>query len=147
MSSCLIVCKAAENMWTATCTYFTVVLDIVPRLRFLSPNVTKNGFFLALRFKRGVYNLVDPLDIASLFLFLLLLKALQLHSLNVLAFSTCNFHFSRSWMQLVQFFIFSFFISFIISSSHLFFGLPSGRVHIGFHLYTLFYNSLFRHSL
>jgi hypothetical protein len=41
-------------------------------------------------------------------------------------------------MQLVPFFIFSFFISFIISSSHLFFGLPSGRVNIGFHLYTLF---------
>jgi hypothetical protein len=41
-------------------------------------------------------------------------------------------------MQLVQFFIFNFFISFIISSSHLFFGLPSSRVNIGFHLYTLF---------
>jgi hypothetical protein len=42
------------------------------------------------------------------------------------------------WMQLVQFFIFIFFISFIISSSHLFFGLPSGRVNIGCHLYTFF---------
>jgi len=62
----------------------------------------------------------------------------QLHSLNVLALSTYNFHLLRSWMQLVQFFIFSFFISFIISSSHLFFGLPSGRVNIGFYLYTLF---------
>jgi hypothetical protein len=29
-------------------------------------------------------------------------------SLNVLAFSTYNFEFFRSWMQLVQFFIFSF---------------------------------------
>jgi hypothetical protein len=43
-----------------------------------------------------------------------------------LSFSTYNFHLLRSWMQLVQFFIFSFFISFIMSSSHLFFGLPSG---------------------
>jgi hypothetical protein len=49
-----------------------------------------------------------------------------------------NFHLLRSWMQLVQFFIFSFFMSFIMSSSHLFFGLPSGRVNIGFHLYTFF---------
>ena len=58
--------------------------------------------------------------------------------MNVLSFSTYNFHLLRSWMQLVQFFIFSFFMSFIMSSSHLFFGLPSGRVNIGFHLYTLF---------
>ena len=71
-------------------------------------------------------------------LLLLLLQAQQLHSLKVLAFSTYNFHFLRSRMQLVQFFIFSFFIPFIISTSHLFFGLPSGRVNIGFHLYTLF---------
>jgi len=74
----------------------------------------------------------------DLFFLFLLLQALQLHSLNVLAFSTHNFHLLRSWMQPVQFFIFSFFISCIISSSHLFFGLPSGRVNIGFHLYTLF---------
>ena len=40
-----------------------------------------------------------------------------------------NFHLLRSWMQLVQFFIFSFFISFLMSSSHLF---------IGFQLYTYF---------
>ena len=69
---------------------------------------------------------------------LLLLQALQLHSLNFLAFSTHNFHLLRSWMQLVHFFIFSFFISFIISSFHLFFGLPSGLFNIGFHLCTLF---------
>jgi hypothetical protein len=31
-------------------------------------------------------------------------------SLNVLAFSTYNFQFFRSWMQLVQFFIFIFFV-------------------------------------
>jgi hypothetical protein len=41
-------------------------------------------------------------------------------------------------MQLVQFFTFNFFMSFIMSSSHLFFGLPNGRVNIGFHLYTFF---------
>jgi len=39
-------------------------------------------------------------------------------------------------MRLVQFFIFNFFMSFLISSSHLFFGLPSGRINVGFHLYT-----------
>jgi len=41
-------------------------------------------------------------------------------------------------MQLVHFFILSFFMSFLMSSSHLFFGLPSGRVSIGFQLYTFF---------
>jgi hypothetical protein len=56
--------------------------------------------------------------------------------LNVLSFSSYNFHLLRSWMQLVQLFISSFFTSFLMSSSHLFFGLPSGRVNIGFHLYT-----------
>jgi len=45
---------------------------------------------------------------------LLLLLALQPNSLNVLAFSTYNFYLLRSWMQLVKFFIFSFFISFIV---------------------------------
>jgi hypothetical protein len=34
---------------------------------------------------------------------------------DVLAVSTYNFHLLRSWMQLVQFFIFSFYMSFIIS--------------------------------
>jgi len=59
-------------------------------------------------------------------------------SSNVLSFSTYNFHLLRSWMQLVQFYMFSFFISFIISYSHLFFGLPSGRVNISFQLYFFF---------
>ena len=44
-------------------------------------------------------------------------------------------------MQLVQFFIFSFFISFLMSSSLLFFGLPSGLLNIGFHLYTFLLNT------
>ena len=39
-------------------------------------------------------------------------------------------------MQLVQFFIFSFFMSFIMSSSYLFFGLPNGLVNISFQLNT-----------
>ena len=69
---------------------------------------------------------------------LLLLQALQLQSLNVLALSTYNFHLLRSWMQLIQFFIFIFFMSFLMSSSLLFFGLPCGRIDIGFHLYTYF---------
>jgi hypothetical protein len=72
------------------------------------------------------------------YLFLFHLQALQIHSLNVLPFSTYNFHLLRSWMQPVQFFIFNFFISFIISSSHLFFGLPIGHVNVSFHLYTFF---------
>jgi len=69
---------------------------------------------------------------------LLLLLALQLHSLNVWTFSTCNFQLLRYWMHLVQFFIFSFFMLFLMSSFHLFFGLPSGRASIGFCLYNSF---------
>jgi len=53
-----------------------------------------------------------------------------------------NFHLLRSWMQLVQFFIFSFFTSCLMSSSHMFFGLPRGRVNIGLHLYTFFFTIL-----
>ena len=68
----------------------------------------------------------------------LLLCVLQLQSLNILAFSTYTFHLLQSWMRLVQFFIFSFFISFLISSFHLFFCLPSGHVNISFHLYSFF---------
>jgi hypothetical protein len=71
----------------------------------------------------------------------------QLQSLNILALSTYDFHLLRSWMQLIQFFIFSCFISFLMSSSHLFFGLPCGRIDIGFHLYTFLYHSLFWHSM
>jgi hypothetical protein len=47
---------------------------------------------------------------------LLLLYALQLHCLNVLAFSTYNFHLLLSWMQLVQFL-------FSVSSYHLLYHL------------------------
>jgi hypothetical protein len=38
-------------------------------------------------------------------------------------------------------------MSFLMSSSHLFFGLPSGLLNIGFHLYTFFYHSFFWHSM
>ena len=69
---------------------------------------------------------------------LLLLQALQLQSLNVLAFSAYDFHLLRTWMQLIQFSILGFFVSFLMSSSHLFFGLPCGRIDIGFHLHTFF---------
>jgi len=54
--------------------------------------------------------------------------------LNALAFSTYNFRLLQSWMQLVQFFIFNFFMSFRISSSHQFFGLPSGHVNVDYML-------------
>jgi hypothetical protein len=82
-----------------------------------------------------------------LLFFLLFFFRHYIHSLNDLAFSANNFHLLLSWMQLVQFFIFSFFMSFLMSSSRLFFGLPSGLVNIGFHLYTFFYHSLFRYSM
>jgi len=62
----------------------------------------------------------------------------QLQSLNLLVTSTYYFHLLRSWMQLIQFSIFNFYMSFLISSSHLFFGLPFGRIDIGFHLHTFF---------
>jgi hypothetical protein len=58
---------------------------------------------------------------------LLLLQALQLQSSNVLTLSTYDFHLLWSWIQLIQFFIFNFFMSFLMSSSHLFFGLPWWR--------------------
>ena len=62
----------------------------------------------------------------------------QLQSLNVLAFSTYNFHLLRSWVLLIQFFTLNFFLPFLMSSSHLFFGPPCGHIDIGFHLYTFF---------
>jgi hypothetical protein len=84
----------------------------------------------------------------TLFFFLFFFfRRYNFNSLNVLAFSTYNYQFLRSWMQLVQFLIFSFFMSFLMSSSHLFFGPPSGLLNIGFHLCTFFYHSFFWHSL
>ena len=74
---------------------------------------------------------------------ILLLYALQLQSLNVLVFSTYNFQLLRCWMQLVQIFIFSFFMSFLMSSFHLFFGLPNVIFNIGFHLLRIYF---FNHS-
>ena len=40
--------------------------------------------------------------------------------------------------MLIQIFIFSFFMLFLMSSSHFFFGLPRGRIDNRFHLYTFF---------
>ena len=80
-------------------------------------------------------------------LLLFLLWALQLQSLNVLAFSTYNFQLLRSWMQLVQFFIFSFLMSFLMLSSHLFFGLPNGLFNNGFPFTYFFNHSLFWHLM
>jgi hypothetical protein len=42
------------------------------------------------------------------FFFFFFFRHYNFNSLNVLAFSTYNFQILRSWMQLVQFFIFSF---------------------------------------
>ena len=69
-------------------------------------------------------------------LLLLLLQALHLHCLKVLAFSTTSFHLTRSWMHLVQLFIFIILKSSFISFFHLTFGLPANLVDIGFHSYT-----------
>ena len=44
------------------------------------------------------------------FFFFFFFRRYDFISLNVLAFSTYNFHLLRSWMQLVQSFIFSFFM-------------------------------------
>jgi len=49
-----------------------------------------------------------------------------------------EFHLLRSWMQPIQFFIFNFFMSFLMSSSYLLFGLPCGPTDISCDLYTFF---------
>jgi hypothetical protein len=69
------------------------------------------------------------------FFFFFFFRRYNFNSLKVLAFSTCNFQFLRTWMQPVQFFIFSFFLSFLMSSSHLFFGLPKK-----YFIYNIFLN-------
>jgi len=71
----------------------------------------------------------------------------KLQSLDVLAFSTYDFHLLLSWMQLIQFFVFNFFTSFLVSSSLMFFGLPCGHTDIGFHLFSFLYHSVFWHSM
>jgi len=88
---------------------------------------------------------VHPISIYVLFLLLVIVivfffvfRRYELQFFNVLAFSTYDFHLLRSRMQLIQFLIFNFFISFLASSSHLFFGLSCVRIDIGFHVYTFF---------
>ena len=60
------------------------------------------------------------------------------NSCRVLAFSTIFFHSRRSWASSDHLVIFIFLKSFLTSSSHLFFGLPTGRVASGCHLYIFF---------
>jgi len=79
-----------------------------------------------------------PLLLSLILLLFLLLQALKLQSFNILLLSTYYFHLLRSWIQLIQFFIFNFFMSFLMSFSHLFFGLSCGRIDIGFQLHTFF---------
>jgi len=55
-------------------------------------------------------------------------------SCRVLAFSAIFFHSRRSWASSDHLVIFIFLKSFL-TSSHLFFGLPTGRVASGFFLY------------
>jgi hypothetical protein len=65
---------------------------------------------------------------------LLFFQALNFLWLKVLAFSTTSFHFSRSWMQATQFFIFIWQMSCLMLSSHLYLGLPCGLLVRGFQL-------------
>ena len=116
---------------------FRISSCAIPKL-LITPVAANNGL--------DVVNMIAFLSISKKLsaavlqfsLLLLLLQALQVHSVNVVAFSTYNFHLSRSWTQLVQFFIFGFFKSFVTSYSRLFFGLPCGRVNIVFLLYTFY---------
>ena len=53
-----------------------------------------------------------------------------------MAFSTTSFHFSRSWMQVIQFLTFIWQMSCLTSSSHRYLGLPCDLLVRGFHLNT-----------
>jgi hypothetical protein len=57
-------------------------------------------------------------------------------SLNFLAFSTYNIIIFTILDAVSPILYFRFFMSFLMSSSHLFFYLPSGILNTGFHLYT-----------
>ena len=57
---------------------------------------------------------------------------------TVLAFPTISFHLCRSWTRSDHFTTFSFFRSFLTSSSHMDLGLPTGRFVNGCHLYIFF---------
>ena len=67
---------------------------------------------------------------------ILLIK--RYNSCRVLAFSTIFFHSRRSWASSDHLVIFIFLKSFLMSSSHLFLGLPTGQVASGCHLYIFF---------
>jgi hypothetical protein len=57
---------------------------------------------------------------------------------EVSAFSTNSFYLDRFLLQSFQLFIFAFITSFVTSSSHLFWGLPSGLDDMGVHSFTLY---------
>ena len=67
--------------------------------------------------------------------FLLLLQALNfLLRLKCLTFSTTSFHFPQSWTQVIQFLNFICQMSCLMSSSHLYLGLPCDLLVRGCHL-------------
>ena len=66
---------------------------------------------------------------------------------TVLVFSTISFNLRRSWTCSAHFISFIFLRSFLTSSSHRDFGLPTGLFVDGFHLYIFLYNTGFRHSI
>jgi len=68
----------------------------------------------------------------------LVLLLLRYKSDRVLAFSTIAFHLRRFWTCSVHFTSFTFFKSFLKSSSHRDLGLPTGLLVNGFHLYIFF---------
>jgi hypothetical protein len=82
-----------------------------------------------------------------LLLLLLLLLLWRCNSDRVLAFSTISFHLRRSWTFSVHFISLIFFKSFLMSSSHLDLGLPTGLLVNGFHFYIFFTVLFFRHSI
>jgi predicted membrane protein len=67
---------------------------------------------------------------------ILLLQALQLQTLNVLAFSTICLYLCRSCMQSFQLYVLMVFRSFLTSFSHLVWGLPNNLIALSFHSYT-----------
>ena len=69
---------------------------------------------------------------------ILLLLLWRYNSDRVLAFSTISFHFGRSWTCSSYFVSFTFFRSFLTSSSHGDSGLPAGLPVNVFHLCILF---------
>jgi hypothetical protein len=83
-----------------------------------------NGFPPSLYFKHSKHNYKWYLSF-FFFLFFFFMRC-NFHLWMFCPSQIYNFHLLRSWMQLVQSFICSLFMSLLMSLSHLFFGLPSG---------------------